>query len=252
MGGEFFTAYAHGKDPQSAFQSAVEEARYQCGHGGYTGTIAEKDGYTVRSRTPMSPKAAEEFAEQDGQDNEKWGPAYAVPVSKSRKTKEHTGSVSAKTKEEAMEKAKKKYPNALIHKVECEGKPHSLRIKSERGRTGRPKIKYALEGLDRDDAVHGNNRFDSFAEAKKAAKGVMFERIARRFYTEEWRLQKNWSRINVVPVIVFEGAGEGNGLTMHRVSVGINDKNAKWTVYYSKEKAGDEIDGWLFYGWASS
>jgi len=42
---DFFTT-AKGRTAEEAFRNAVSNAQYQCGHGGYTGTIAEKDSFT--------------------------------------------------------------------------------------------------------------------------------------------------------------------------------------------------------------
>lgn len=47
MGSTTFYTLAHGKTPNDAFRAAREQACYEHGHGGYSGTIAEKDGFTV-------------------------------------------------------------------------------------------------------------------------------------------------------------------------------------------------------------
>ena len=47
MGAEVFEQTASGKNPADAFGKAVEAAQYDHGHSGYTGTIAEKGGYTL-------------------------------------------------------------------------------------------------------------------------------------------------------------------------------------------------------------
>lgn len=46
-GGVDFSTTATGKTVDAAFRQAVEEAQYESGHGGYTGTIAEKGDYTL-------------------------------------------------------------------------------------------------------------------------------------------------------------------------------------------------------------
>jgi len=46
---EFFIA-EKGKAGQDTFNRAVDEARYLNGHGGYTGTIAEKDSFVMIPR----------------------------------------------------------------------------------------------------------------------------------------------------------------------------------------------------------
>lgn len=45
MGGTNFQTVGVGRDVKEAYQNAVREATYEHGHGGYTGTIAEKDGW---------------------------------------------------------------------------------------------------------------------------------------------------------------------------------------------------------------
>lgn len=67
---------------QQAFSSVVKEARYLYGHGGYTGTIAEKSGF-IMINVPVGEdpiKYAESIMEGDGPDkcHDKWGPACCV------------------------------------------------------------------------------------------------------------------------------------------------------------------------------
>jgi hypothetical protein len=45
MGAESFGAMGHGKTAQEAFLQARSEAQYEHGHGGYSGTIAEKHSF---------------------------------------------------------------------------------------------------------------------------------------------------------------------------------------------------------------
>jgi hypothetical protein len=47
MGAVNFYCEAEGKTLSEAFRSAVDEAYYEYGHRGYTGTIAEKSGVTL-------------------------------------------------------------------------------------------------------------------------------------------------------------------------------------------------------------
>jgi len=50
MGASNFVNIGKGKTAQVAFDRLVEQAGYWHGHGGYTGTIAEKDGFTEFAR----------------------------------------------------------------------------------------------------------------------------------------------------------------------------------------------------------
>jgi len=49
MGASEFITFATGKNANAAFNDAISSAAYEAGHGGYTGTIAEKDSFTILS-----------------------------------------------------------------------------------------------------------------------------------------------------------------------------------------------------------
>jgi hypothetical protein len=85
MGANTFEDYAWGKTPQEAFQSAVEDAQHECGHGGYTGTIAEKHDFTMIEVPAKWKGNEEEYAyhlmqEDDSRISDKWGPAGCIIV----------------------------------------------------------------------------------------------------------------------------------------------------------------------------
>jgi hypothetical protein len=52
MGAADFQTYGFGKTADEAYRGAVSEALYWSGHGGYTGTIAEKGGYELITLPP--------------------------------------------------------------------------------------------------------------------------------------------------------------------------------------------------------
>ncbi len=73
------------KDAREAFNDAVSNAAYEHGHGGYSGTIAEKDSFQM-VEVPKGTKDIQKFA-YDLADNsegkfwdDKWGPAACVEV----------------------------------------------------------------------------------------------------------------------------------------------------------------------------
>lgn len=47
MGGTTFLTFQRGDDPHTAYVQAVADAQWMHGHGGYSGTIAEKQGYVL-------------------------------------------------------------------------------------------------------------------------------------------------------------------------------------------------------------
>ncbi|MGM1058916.1 hypothetical protein, partial [Saccharothrix sp. Mg75] len=85
MSAEIFITYTEGTDVQAAFRSAVEQAQYDHGHAGGTGTIAEKDDYIVIDDTPQPERDAEALARtlienRDSRIDNPWGPAGALAV----------------------------------------------------------------------------------------------------------------------------------------------------------------------------
>lgn len=85
MGGVGFSDYAEGTDPKQVFKGLVDRALYENGHGGYSGSIAEKDGFTILSSQPMTLAEAEaveraEYAKDESPAHDKWGPACAIPI----------------------------------------------------------------------------------------------------------------------------------------------------------------------------
>ena len=81
MGAEVFFTSANGKTAKEAFNSAVEQAQYDYGHAGYTGSIAEKISFVV---IPLPEgKNAGEYADYlidncDKRVDDKWGPAGCI------------------------------------------------------------------------------------------------------------------------------------------------------------------------------
>lgn len=61
-----------------AFDALVSDTKFEKGHGGYTGSIAEADGLKIdRSKVYADVQAVYAAI---GRIAEKWGPAIAVPV----------------------------------------------------------------------------------------------------------------------------------------------------------------------------
>ncbi|GAA2617275.1 hypothetical protein [Paractinoplanes durhamensis] len=83
MGADTFTHYQAGADAETAFVQARKEALHQHGHGGYSGTLAEKDTFLVITDQPMSAQAAKALAGEliernDPRIEDKRGPAGAI------------------------------------------------------------------------------------------------------------------------------------------------------------------------------
>jgi hypothetical protein len=80
MGAEDFMFAVSGTDLKKLHAEAVEQALYDYGHAGYTGSIAEKPQVELRADGKVFPTVgeAEAFAHADQDENDKWGPAFAV------------------------------------------------------------------------------------------------------------------------------------------------------------------------------
>jgi len=87
MGAEFDSNFI--EDPElkmtdaeldKLFAGIIEEAEYQHGHAGYSGTFAEKMGAEIhRDKVFADKELAEKFV-MDVLDSDKWGPADIVPI----------------------------------------------------------------------------------------------------------------------------------------------------------------------------
>jgi hypothetical protein len=78
MGATTFFTPARGKSAREAFITARDEEAWEHGHGGYTGTLAEKNDFV---EIPLPPgQDPHRFAERlidegDERIDDKWGPA---------------------------------------------------------------------------------------------------------------------------------------------------------------------------------
>lgn len=85
MGAVNFVDLGESSEVEQAFQQARAEAQHEYGHGGYTGTVAEKKEYVVIEAKPMRLAEAVDLAtrltnEGDKRIDDKWGPAGAIAV----------------------------------------------------------------------------------------------------------------------------------------------------------------------------
>lgn len=91
MGAQEFTEFVYGEDsPEKAFAVAVERAAWEHGHGGYTGTIAEKTGFLMVDDmwAGENPPTVDEalgvvdraYEDEDHIAQGKWGPAACLTI----------------------------------------------------------------------------------------------------------------------------------------------------------------------------
>jgi hypothetical protein len=97
MGADSFVDRGRGKDAKDAFRKVTDEARYEHGHGGYSGTIAEKHEFVMISvpkvqGLPTEKQASEYidkimYDEMDPRIEDKWGPAGCIEFAPEKPTK---------------------------------------------------------------------------------------------------------------------------------------------------------------------
>jgi len=110
MGGCSFSVVVEGWSAESAFDEAVKSAQYEYGHGGYTGTIAEKSGFRLLHPPNLDREspAFREWYERQSDANDKWGPAFCVVLAE-------PGKIGSLSKAQASVQAKKLFgPTAEV------------------------------------------------------------------------------------------------------------------------------------------
>jgi len=83
MGAAEFYTHGHGTTPKEAFKNAREEAQWDSGHGGYSGTIAEKQSFTmiyIPNNSQAMAYAELLMEKEDSRIVDKWGPAGCIKV----------------------------------------------------------------------------------------------------------------------------------------------------------------------------
>lgn len=83
MGADTFMITVSGKTAEAAFASALAAARYMNGHGGYTGTIAEKQSFVmidVPRGEDARAYARKLIDDADVRIDDKWGPAGCIKL----------------------------------------------------------------------------------------------------------------------------------------------------------------------------
>lgn len=87
MGGQTFWQEARGKTAREAFNAAREQALHEHGHGGYTGSIAEKHDFVMIVRTPgCTPMQQANYLIDscDARIDDKFGPAGCIQIEPER------------------------------------------------------------------------------------------------------------------------------------------------------------------------
>jgi len=243
-----FSHFVKGTDPGKLFRELVDHARHESGHGGYSGTIAEKPGFKIRSRTPMSMAAARNFVDKDIDKNDKWDDAFAVPISESKDlgSQDIEIVVEASSEQEATQLAQS--PDTALKGKAKPGVDYSIRLMG-------PAVKVSEAGLP------------EYAEADRP------EGLPENWFRVRMMSNRQVSVTHQQPLTSKPGAKAEMKRAMANGHVGdvfwvekvatlapsykitaLAQKKAKWKVSLkvTAVKPGTLIVGWMFYGWASS
>lgn len=224
-------------DVHAAFKRAVQEARHESGHGGYTGTIAEKSNFEIRRREPMSFNAARDFANKDVEHNDKWGPAFAVPVAESKPGKP----VKMKTVVEARDEgaAKNQGLEKIKAEYEAQHRGESATVKTLEAKmlkgpmakaVAQPVVKESVFFWKSDKGTASGRSYKTKQEAIS---------IFKKMGPESRTSGELWTLFETRPLGSFRFEG---GAPL------------QWQVIaeVTPESTIGPIRGWLFYGYASS
>ena len=238
-GAQGFEEWVDITDPRRAFDAARREAEYEYGSRGYTGSIAEKGGFQVVSRTPLSKSQINDMM-QSGRysitNNDKWGDAFAAPYAEERVVteKEYTVRVPAKSRQEALALGKK----AIAEKGRTrKGATVSVKLQEvfKTKEAGNPEV--SVDRLSEKPATFVVNRFGEKTPARNLAE-------AKRFAAQALSGSPVGGTVEIVRtqrLALVQKTGEPTRL-------------AEWEVRGIRQQVqvSNKIKGWAFWGMASS
>lgn len=254
MGASTFVVERKGKltEGERLFREAAEDDRHECGQGPYNGSIGQKSGFRVLNTNPLHPDEVQGYVDRNIDKSDKWdSTALALTIAAvTGKPRRRTFTVKAKSKAEAIEKAKarikaKTPQHFKVIEAKATSTTHSNKVRRKK-HGGKPKVQWAF--TDR------GQRYDTALEAAKAAEAYLLSR-AKRVDSNEWSHMGGDEAFTVYPVVVLVG---NDGTTTrynkkpvaYTVAIGRNDQSATWEVELElREINPNEVGGWVFFGW---
>jgi hypothetical protein len=276
MGADFFTETGSGSNVEQAFDNATEQSRYDHGSEGYTGTLAEKGDYTVVDRAVRWEKDAADFAETNANHPlvaDKWGPAGAIPFavpSKSEVPESRVVTVDVVVKGDPAVGAQDEWSahrdaveNAVAAKVRLRKGERIVRTENKNiaptyratsvATEGKAVTRFVVDGL------RGRNTWETgFASQSEARKALT------NWITNPPVPRNEWDAAAVRDVVstripeseTYEVTSVTRRETGQPLVIVTRELvKAVYTVEVTVEKivpVPNRIDGWLFFGWASS
>ena len=235
-GASGFTDYGYGTNANRVFRDLVEEAQYEHGSRGYTGTIAEKDGFTMATREVMTQAQAREYADKHYDDYDKWGDAGCVAFGEEKVlvSKDFEVKVKARNKDEAMKKVREKMMGGKKRAgatIEVEITWNATKLTTP---AGKRKITTERSNGDVYFLKHydAHTKYSSKKEAVAALKKIL-------------ETTKRIDPGQVVRIVKVQDQGA--------MSYAESSKLATFTVVGKRiQKKVGKVKGYYFFGWASS
>lgn len=253
MGAATFENFGKGADPKAVFRNLVREAAHDRGHGGYTGTIAEKHAFVVVRQNPVTLQEAQRLAYEmldnaDERVDDKWGPAGAIPVLASGAVKSRSrivtlsypqaGHISQSELDELVLAKVALKPGETLQNVEIV-EDNILRRTKIATTEGKAQLRYFI-------VPHGT--------LQARGEGYSSSAEARKHLDEYLKQQANAPFVGVhdheYEVIGITRRESGSGLMTGRIEV--KSRKLKVKVTIRGVPTSSEAAGWLFFGWASS
>lgn len=240
MGGTTFETFVPAGDRAStaeeAFRVARDDAAHESGHGGYTGTIAEKPGFRMARCSPVSRLEADPImdATMESEFNDKWGDAGCLAIAdtpvKTRKVAkvlklDHENRVGDEDLRAALGLA----AGEALSDLKVVADDRKYRTRARRG-TGKAERVFVVTG-QRGQVTEFPTLLEAVAAVEASRNELADRAVASAVAHPEWSITS------------AAGATVTTELLSRRVKI-------EATVSAPAGPAG-KVVGWLFYGWAS-
>lgn len=235
-GSTSFLDIGYGTNAQQVFNYLVGEAQEEYGSRGYTGSIAEKDGFRMATREVMSKREAEQYASRNTDDYGKWDDAGCVAFGEEKVVaeKEFEILVKARNASEARTLAVEKMSKGRVRKgavVEVIINYGAVEMTSP---AGKRKIN-TQEKTGETYFILGQNSMNKYATKREAVAALKSKLETAR------NIQPGRS----IPILKVQDQGS--------MSYSESSKLATYTVSGKRvQKIIGRVKGFYFFGWASS
>jgi hypothetical protein len=244
-GASSFYIFEEGANAEQLFKKLVSESRRRDGDS-YSGGIGMKDSFKIVSK-PLDSQSAEKLARNLVDSNDKYDPAFAIPVLSSKEEKTISVRVRVKASEArdvrelALSEVRKKWSSKgftvdWADKSEVSLiKPSNYKMKMTK--KGNPKLAPSFSiNFSGNGVFYKPNGFKTYKEAVEEAKRFLFERSKNGV-----SLPLNVDiEMSSIPNLAASFSVDGKDGATYEVTgkVRIN-------------KSGDKVSGYLFFGFAS-